>query len=1058
MSSNQTNAAVLAYWRAIELFSPQNIPKPTSSDEPVYSIVEDGPLPWSTEHQLKKKRIPKDKIWRFQIYCGVFKLEKVKKLLDEKFGQDPESFDTRPDGETCLCSFSITDDGRPLFDSFVLSTCAWAVARTQNPGPVSKVWLDGFESSQSDILNKFSDSYSVLQDDALGQGVKEKGFNVGRPLQYRDILKEIQLLVKELGGDILFDSGKFEFRIKATIVPSKYRYSTDDQDFLNSFFIKDLGKVAVEIKKGNVGKGLATYLAADEQLRLSERIDTRRSINALFQQLSPSLFPIGRWPSKGHHPLAFSQQFAVNSAVQQLANSAGIFSVNGPPGTGKTTLLRDLIASIVVERARKLSALDSPSDAFSGERRWKSGDYTRVISLWKDQFKGFEIVVASYNNGAVENISLEIPGIEAIDSSWLPDVDYFPDIAAMLSEQRAWSMVSARLGNRTNRNSFITQFWGKTKTKKTTGDDKAINKGILDFDNRMLARLHEFASQHIDWEKAVTSFKAALADEKKIRDERIAFYNSCLEFISLQKELPLLVKKFSELEAEYNDATLELQDAVSRADQLRSLVDRANQDRLDNRRFRPGLIEIIFSLGKRFKEWDREDGRLQNAVEIAKHNLSNGLKRKLEFQQRAKSAADEFERASAAIRQKRQRQEDVLSNLNDAKKKLGVAFPAYWTWETDEDGRELSSPWSDPEWNGARAKVFLAAIALHKAFLIANAEVMRKNLQAAMDVLSGAVPETAPPDAVESAWTSLFLVIPVISTTFASFDRLFSHLGRESLGWLLIDEAGQAAPQTAAGAIWRSRRSIVVGDPLQLEPVVTIPFTVQQALRRHFGVAETWLPGRTSVQQLADRVNKFGTCLNGDDEPLWVGSPLRVHRRCDRQMFEISNTIAYEGMMVFGTSTREPIDLPESTWIDVDSQDSEGHWIPAEGREVVGLISELLEFGIPENEIFLISPFKDVVGQLRKIAGRFGGEIKVGTMHTVQGKESEVVILVLGGNPSKPGAKQWASEKPNLLNVAASRAKRRLYVVGNRDEWKKCKYFSVCAASIGNRLDTNHNG
>ena len=103
-----------------------------------------------------------------------------------------------------------------------------------------------------------------------------------------------------------------------------------------------------------------------------------------------------------------------------------------------------------------------------------------------------------------------------------------------------------------------------------------------------------------------------------------------------------------------------------------------------------------------------------------------------------------------------------------------------------------------------------------------------------MDVLSGAVPDNAPRDAVEAAWTALFFVIPVVSTTFASFDRLFSHLGEEAIGWLLIDEAGQAVPQSAVGGIWRSKRSVVMGDPLQLEPVVTTPMTVLETLRKNY--------------------------------------------------------------------------------------------------------------------------------------------------------------------------------------------------------------------------------
>ncbi|WP_083821405.1 AAA domain-containing protein [Legionella drancourtii] len=75
-------------------------------------------------------------------------------------------------------------------------------------------------------------------------------------------------------------------------------------------------------------------------------------------------------------------------------------------------------------------------------------------------------------------------------------------------------------------------------------------------------------------------------------------------------------------------------------------------------------------------------------------------------------------------------------------------------------------------------------------------------------------------------------------------------------------------------------------------------------------------------------------------------------------------------------------------------------------------------------------------------------ELKIGTIHTTQGKESDIVILVLGGNPQSSGAKKWASERPNLLNVAISRAKRKLYVIGNRTHWKDFNYFDQMAKDL----------
>ena len=60
-------------------------------------------------------------------------------------------------------------------------------------------------------------------------------------------------------------------------------------------------------------------------------------------------------------------------------------------------------------------------------------------------------------------------------------------------------------------------------------------------------------------------------------------------------------------------------------------------------------------------------------------------------------------------------------------------------------------------------------------------------------------------------------------------------------------------------ALWRARRAVIVGDPLQLEPIFHVPGQVQNRLRGLFGVDRAWLPAGTSAQGMADRHNRWGT-------------------------------------------------------------------------------------------------------------------------------------------------------------------------------------------------------
>jgi len=124
-------------------------------------------------------------------------------------------------------------------------------------------------------------------------------------------------------------------------------------------------------------------------------------------------------------------------------------------------------------------------------------------------------------------------------------------------------------------------------------------------------------------------------------------------------------------------------------------------------------------------------------------------------------------------------------------------------------------------------------------------------------------------------------------------------------------------------------------------------------------------------------------------------------------------------------------------WIQA-SGTSQDNWVPAEGRALQDLLALLSKDGVKAEHIAVITPFKAAQAHLKRM---LPDKMVSGTIHTMQGKEAPIVILVLGGNTAGPGARNWAVSEPNLLNVAATRAKRRFYVIGDRNDWKNRALF-----------------
>lgn len=438
-------------------------------------------------HKIEKKKWNRRQKGGVVVYFDIFKFQEVVDILHAEYGLEATDEDIRFGDKF---SFALYFDKNLNFLEDMTFFTESAYIRKFKKVPYEKE----FREFEKDFKNQLAQDF----DETAGDSAK---FNAA--MQKELLRHEVNIIncrMKILGN----------IETEATN--------------LHSFFIDDLEK-AKKIETVNLNAYL--YGNKKERMNLDSKKDSVNFHPHLFEQiLQPKNYPLGRFPSNTTYALSLMQQVAVNLSIGFDNNQ--MRSVNGPPGTGKTTLLKDIFAQLVVQQAYSIAKL---SDHFiKGTEKTIYFNHASIGEIPEHIIEN-NIVVASSNNGAVQNIVNELPLSKEIDNfliNELKEADYFCEISnakvsvewledengkkreelvkeSVPGEEKFWGVFSLEGGKANNMSNILTNM---KHIHKYLEEDYLPNQGIY----------KQFLS-HYEEVKAIRTKRQEFADSVRMYQE-----------------------------------------------------------------------------------------------------------------------------------------------------------------------------------------------------------------------------------------------------------------------------------------------------------------------------------------------------------------------------------------------------------------------------------------------------------------------------------------------------------------------------------------------------------
>ena len=260
---------------------------------------------------------------------------------------------------------------------------------------------------------------------------------------------------------------------------------------------------------------------------------------------------------------------------------------------------------------------------------------------------------------------------------------------------------------------------------------------------------------------------------------------------------------------------------------------------------------------------------------------------------------------------------------------------------------------------------------------------------------------------------------------------------------MIMDEASQVASFMSLLPLSKCKKFILVGDNKQLQPIEEENISKEMNVSIFNRLNELY-PDASTLLQTQYRMNSEISQIAS--EIFYDGELLTSEESANR-------ILSLEGCDNHFLNPKIPVMFIDTSNVDYyDDEIGYGCSNLGEARYVAHIVSLFTNAGIKTEDIGVVTPYRDQRCLIKKtLEDNDINDQQVDTVHKFQGREKDVIIMSFTKSKkySFPLEKLRFIENATLINVAITRARKKLILIGNSNTLARSELLNLIFTKIG---------